>query len=136
MKKLAIAFCIISFSMPIFAAPTTIFKGRPITKISEGGTDRTVEQVAKDKAPNLACLISEIDGKYYWASRENVELIPTRGGAFTTYIATNGSGYIRVLEAEMKEAASLMSDAEIKFDYVEHLLIGLKSVTYYGVHSK
>ena len=45
---------------------------------------------------------------------------------------TNGSGYVRTIRPESKEAASLMGATEAQFDYVEHALIGLKSVTYYG----
>ncbi len=33
---------------------------------------------------------------------------------------------------DMKQAAALMGETEAKFDYVEHVLIGLKSVAYYG----
>jgi hypothetical protein len=32
----------------------------------------------------------------------------------------------------MKAAASLMGETEKRFDYAEHVLTGLKSVTYYG----
>jgi hypothetical protein len=40
---------------------------------------------------------------------------------------------VRVIFPEVKEAASLMfTETEAKFDYVEHLLIELRSVTYYG----
>lgn len=52
--------------------------------------------------------------------------------AFVTYVALNGSGYVRVIRPESKQAASLMGPTEEQFDYVEHLLIGLKSVSYYG----
>jgi hypothetical protein len=31
-----------------------------------------------------------------------------------------------------KEAASLLGKTEENFDYVEHLLAGLRSITYYG----
>ena len=50
-----------------------------------------------------------------------------------TYIAANGSGYVRVIKPAMKAAASLLGGASERYDYVEHLLIGLDSVTYYGV---
>lgn len=111
---------------------TTVFRGRPIIKISEGGVERVPEQIAREKAVNLECVISEIEGRYYWASRENIELRLTESGAFITFVATNGSGYVRIILPELKAAASLMSPTEEKFDYVEHILLGLRSVTYYG----
>jgi hypothetical protein len=110
----------------------TVFRGVPEVKISEGGYDRLVENLKRSEAINLTCVVSQIDGKYYWASRENRELVRREAGAFITYIAPDGSGYIRLIAPGSKENASLMSDAEAKYDYVEHLLVGLRSVTYYG----
>jgi hypothetical protein len=83
-------------------------------------------------AVNLRCVISEIDGRFYWASRDNKELTRHRGGSFVTYAAVDGSGYVRIIEPSFKAAASQMSLTESKFDYVEHLLLGLRSVTYHG----
>jgi hypothetical protein len=111
---------------------TTAFKGRPSVKVSEGGLERTPEQIARDRAVSLECVISQIGGSFYWASRENVELTRVDSGAFLTFVALNGSGYVRVVKPETKSAASLMSPTEERFDYVEHLVIGLRSVTYYG----
>lgn len=123
----------ILLSASAFGQAATVFKGRPTAKISEGGVSRIPEQLSRDQAVNLECAISEIGGRYYWASRENTELIRTESGAFITFVARNGSGYIRIIKPALKAAASLMSETEAKFDYVEHLLIGLASVTYYGV---
>ena len=69
---------------------------------------------------------------YYWASRENTELVRIDSGAFTTYVALTGAGYVRVIRTEQKQAASRANPTEASFDYVEHLVIGLRSVTYYG----
>lgn len=113
-------------------APTTVFKGRPSVKISEGGLERLPEPVARDKAVNLEIVISQIGDSYYWASRENTELIRLETGGYITFIALNGSGYVRILKPEAKKAAGLLNPTEGAFDYVEHLLIGLRSVTYYG----
>ena len=113
-----------------------MFTGVPEIKISEGGVNRVPETLTKNKAIKFKCTITKSDDKYYWTSRENVELIPIASGAFITYWAVNGSGYIRVVKSESKEELSklgaMAGDPEEKFDYVEHLLLGLKSVTYYG----
>ncbi|MGB7219280.1 MAG: hypothetical protein WBD07_10775 [Vicinamibacterales bacterium] len=110
---------------------TTVFRGRPSVKISEGGVERAPTQVTRDQAINLEC-ISQMGGSFYWASRENVELTRVESGSFITFSARNGSGYVRVVKSADKGAASLMSPTEERFDYVEHLIIGLRSVTYYG----
>jgi hypothetical protein len=111
----------------------TVFRGRPMIKVSEGGVDRVPEAVSRDRAPNLECVISQIGDQYYWASRENVRLVRTESGAFITFVAVNGSGYIRIVKPEDKSSAALMSPTEERFDYIEHLLIGLRTVTYFGL---
>ena len=136
MKKLLFAFIVLNFSASLRAQSVTVFKGQPTIKISEGGVERYVEKVTKGQASNLACIISEIGGQYYWASRENLELSEIKSGTFTTFFAKNGSGYVRILEPGMKKEASVAGGAESTYDYVEHLLIGLKSVTYYGLEAK
>jgi len=110
--------------------PVTVFKGIPQSRISEGGKEASVRQVLpRDVAVNVGVVISQIGDEYYWASRENTRLIAIDGGgAYVTYLAVNGSGYVRVVKPEMKIMTSLLSE----YDYVEHLLQGLNSVTYYG----
>lgn len=128
-----ISCCLASNPASAFAqAPTTVFKGVPNLKISEGGVERTPEPLANAVAVNLACVVSRIGDEYFWASRENVPLVMIESGAFITYLAVNGSGYVRVTKPELKAAVRQAGGAEAAFDYVEHLLIGLKSVTYYG----
>ena len=137
MKKAILAsiiFLIIAVSA--FAEQSIVFTGVPEIKISEGGVRRVPETLTKDKAIKFKCTITKADDKYYWASRENVELAPIASGAFITYWAINGSGYVRLVRPEMKgelrKLGAVAGDPEKKFDYVEHLLLGLKSVTYYG----
>ena len=59
-------------------------------------------------------------------------MIRVEAGAFVTFIAANGARYVRIINLSMKAAASQMSETEKRFDYVEHALVGLRSVTYYG----
>ncbi len=136
MKKAILTLILLTIAAPLFAKEMIIFMGVPEIKISEGGINRVPENITKDKAPKFKCTITKIDDKYYWTSRENVELIPIASGAFITYWTVNGSGYVRVVKPEMKEEikkiGAIVGDPEEKFDYVEHMLLGLKSVTYYG----
>ena len=109
------------------------FTGLPSVKISEGGVERIAERIEPSKAQNISCVIKEADGKFFWASRENKQLVKIDSrGAFLVFLAVDGSGYIRIIKPELKDAASLMSATEKSFDYIEHLLLGLRSVTYYG----
>jgi hypothetical protein len=86
----------------------------------------------RESAVNFECVISKIGQDYYWASRENRPMVRIEAGAFITFVALDGAGYVRMVAPGEKKTVSLMGDTEAKFDYVEHLLIGLKSVTYYG----
>ncbi len=131
MKKFLLVIVVLCHSSA-YAQSVTIFKGRPSIKISEGGSSRTPEKLESSKAANLLCIISKIGDEYFWASRENTPLSFFESGAFTTFVALNGSGYIRIIKNNSKQAASLMSETEKEFDYVEHLIIGLRNVTYYG----
>ena len=136
MKKIFLALIFLILASPLFAKEEIVFTGIPEIKISEGGISRIPETLSKSKAIEYKCTITKIDDKYYWTTRENIELIPISGGAFITFLAVNGSGYVRIVKPEMKEVTrefgKIMKDPEEKFDYVEHLLVGLKSVTYYG----
>ncbi len=117
----------------VFAKEEVVFTGIPSMKISEGGSFRTPAKISGAKSIENKCTITMLDDKYYWATRENVELVAlSGGGAFITFLAMNGSGYVRIIKPGMKEIAALMDVTEEEYDYVEHLLIGLKSVTYYG----
>ncbi len=114
------------------AQSRTVFSGIPEVKVTEVGVERTAEQLSRDKAANLGCVISAISGKYYWATRENKEMIRRSSGGFITFVAVDGSGYVRVIDAAAKPAASQMSPTEAQFDYVEHLVIGLRTISYFG----
>ena len=111
-----------------------LFVGYPVVKISEGGVDRVVQKMKGAESEEVKCVIvrSEKDKTYYWLSREKTELTPVVSGGFVTFIAKNGSGYIRVTSLEHADGVKLMGETESQYDYVEHLLLGLKSVTYYG----
>jgi hypothetical protein len=108
------------------------FTGIPSVKVSEGGIERNVEKVEKSKAMSVACIVKEIDGKFFWETRGNKPLLKIDSGAFVIFLAVDGSGYVRLIKPSLKEAASQMSNTEKNFDYIEHLILGLRAVTYYG----
>jgi len=135
MKILLVLSVFFLFTVSV-AQVETVFSGSPEIKVSEGGIERTPDIVSAKDATNLKCIISKIGDKYYWASRENKELIRFEAGAFITFVSPEGVGYVRIINSESKAIAALTSATEERFDYVEHLLIGLKSVTYYGIASQ
>ena len=108
------------------------FNGIPSVKVTEGGIERTAEKIEQSKSFSVACIVKEMDGKYFWETRGNKQLLKIDSGAFILFLAVDGSGYVRLIKPSLKEVASVMSNTEKNFDYVEHLTLGLRSVTYYG----
>jgi hypothetical protein len=123
------------------AQAVTVFFGIPEVKVGEVAIDRVpknafllrlwtkllqmnapkVEVIDSDRAADLACVISRIGDSYYWASRENKEMIRIASEGFVTFLSVDGSGYVRFTQGPVR-----------RFGYMEHLLTGLRSVTYYG----
>jgi hypothetical protein len=118
-----------------FSSDEVTFTGIPSIKIlNENGKNSSPEKLPQDKAIEYKCSITKKGDKYYWNTRENVELIPAQSGIYTTYMAINGSGYIRIIDPEAKKA--LFKDEELPYNYMEHLLLGLSTITYYGETTK
>ncbi|PUE35528.1 hypothetical protein [Limnohabitans sp. Hippo4] len=113
-------------------AQSTTFTGLPSIKITESGVERSAEKLDRATASSLSCVIKEKDGKFYWETRGNKPLLKIDSNAFVIYFAVDGSGYVRVLKPEFKQTAAI-SATEKNYDYVEHMLLGLRTVTYYGV---
>ena len=114
-------------------AQSTTFTGLPTVKITEGGVERSAEKLDRATASTLFCVINEKDGKFYWETRGNKPLLKIDSNAFVIYLAVDGSGYVRVLKPEFKKAAASISATEKNYDYVEHMLLGLRTITYYGI---
>jgi hypothetical protein len=129
-KKIIITFLFLLFANSCYAQ-SFIFNGKPSLKIV-GGVERDVEKLDKTKSNNSICVIKEIDGKYYWQTRENKPLMMVESGAFIIFYPIDGSGYIRIINPTFKDAASLMSSTEKTYDYIEHIVLGLRTITYYG----
>ena len=71
---------------------------------------------------------------YLWASRNNVPLVKQESGAYVTYVANTGAGYIRVLNPAMRRAVQSMptEQRDKEFLYMEHMVNQLGSITYFG----
>lgn len=125
-----------------FANESIVLNGSPKMKISEGGLSRYAEKLNSEQSAKAKCIISTSGNKFYWTSRNGTELMRIDGGgAYITYQAINGAGYVRVIKPlyidTFRKTGNSSDDApELYFDYVEHLLIGLKAITYYGEMSK
>lgn len=124
--KTIIHIAILSFLFPIYAyaqndATTVIISGSPIKKDMSDieGTEQV--ELTKNEQINYRLEIFKKGKIYYWASRENKELIYSKSGEFYNFVEPNGAGYIRIVKTEKG------------IIYMEHLTTALKNITYWGV---
>ena len=98
-----------------------IFSGLPIKK--DMSDIEGTEQVGLTKSEqwNYRLEIIKKGNKYYWASRENKELLYSKSGDFYNFVEPNAAGYIRIIRTEKGVL------------YMEHLTIALKNITYWGI---
>lgn len=52
------------------------------------------------------------NGRFYWATRDNIEVEKVRSGIFITYFALNGTGYVRTVDKELVKTALVKSVLE------------------------
>lgn len=111
-----------------------VFEGYPSKKIEITEQATASYDVSKSKAREFKVVIEREGGVYYWRSRENLRLVRTESGVYITYLAANGSGYVRVLSDGMREVYKMLPDEEKQkyYIYMEHLIHQLGSITYYG----
>jgi len=64
----------------------------------------------------------------------SISLERIESGAYITYAAESGAGYVRVINPSMRSAIKSLPTAqqEKEFVYVEHLVGRLGSVAYFG----
>ena len=107
------------------------FKGIPVIKQyvyppSQVTGKLSVKLDSKEKQ-TYRLVISKIGDRYYWATRENREMVLTILGVYLNYIAIDGSGYVRVI---MPRANKIVG---FKYDYVEFLFNQMGAITYFGL---
>ena len=110
-----------------FSANTTaderiVFSGAPISKVESTVQSSDHFVLEEPQRIEYRVLVTEIDDKYYWASRENKELFLIQRGNFVFFVAP-GNGYIKI---------SIDGDGN-QYLYMEHLTLALNSITYWGV---
>ena len=63
--------------------------------------------------------IKKVNGVYYWVSRKETVLNKINSGIYDIYVSPEGAGYVKV---------NNQTD-----EYIEHVHLGLKTITYYGI---
>ena len=119
---LIISFTVLmSFAQSNGQSASSVVNGSPIKKVMSDIEGTESVTVSEKELPSYRLLITKKDKKYIWASRENKDLIFSKNGAFYDFVEPNGRGYIRV------------SITDGKCLYMEHLTLGFKNITYWGI---
>jgi|GEM_PF-910858 hypothetical protein len=108
-----------------------VLDGVALVRISETGSNRIVETLQEEVA-EVTSVVQKIGDRYLWTTRDNTELRRYDHGTFITYVAEDGSGYIRVFDQDMRTMFDGLNELDGVFDYLEHFPLGLTTVTYYG----
>lgn len=98
-----------------------VFVGEPIAKVVMSGEKAYRTALTVSEQSEFQSVIIEKAGRYFWKTREMKELERSESGRFITYFATDGKGYIKV-----------DSNASQTTGYIEHLSLGLNTITYQG----
>ena len=78
-----------------------VLDGVALVRISETGSNRIVETL-EEQVEEVTSVVQKIGDRYLWATRGNTELRRYDHGTFITYVAEDGSGYIRVFDQDMR----------------------------------
>ncbi|NIT12956.1 MAG: hypothetical protein GTN99_01530 [Candidatus Dadabacteria bacterium] len=124
----------ISFLCLSASAGEVVFEGYPTKKVEVTEQASDTYELSNSQSSEYKVIIMREGDKYYWSTRNNIQLVPTRSGIYITFIAVNGAGYVRTLEEELQELFKMMPEEEQKkqYLYIEHLIHQLGSITYYG----
>ena len=119
---------------PVAAQERVAFEGRPIKKVQVSFDSVLESYLTGDEGLAFSVRIVEQNGRFYWASREMKEMQRDESGAYITYHALDGSGYVRVAGPMLSDLLPLLPPDMRRGDveYMEHLITQFASITYYG----
>lgn len=122
------------FIAPLASAAEMEFEGRPSVKVEVSEGAAQAQPVPPQRAREFGVKVMRSGSGYVWASRNNVPLTKHESGAYVTYVATTGAGYVRVLSPAMRKALQALppEQREKEYVYMEHMVNQLGSITYYG----
>ncbi len=125
MKKIIIfSLFVLMFGKISYAQDQTIvLNGLPLIQNKASFENSSNAKMTESQSNEYRLLIIKHGDNYFWASRNNKQLILRISGAFHIFIEPGGAGYIKIMNSD--EGAL----------YMEHMSIGLQTVTYWGMAS-
>jgi hypothetical protein len=104
---------------PVIPPNASTLEGVPAVRLDAKKDGALRRALDSDEAAKQALKIRVVDGKYFWATREDVPLTLTTAGEFT-YLTAEPGQYIRLRKVNNK------------IEYVEHVDKEWESVTWWG----
>jgi hypothetical protein len=113
------------------AAAQLVLDASPTVKVESSMAKTTRFALSKKEQIEYRLTIVQREGRYYWASRKNTELVLHRASdAVHFFIALNGAGYVKVIDTlRLPEA---IRPEGLRFRYVEHMGLLDNTITYWG----
>ena len=109
------------------AESTVALYGSPLVKIESGQDGTELVSMSPSQRQEFHVGIVKRDGRYFWSTREDRELLHTQSGAYHLFIDPLGGGYVKV-----EVTSLLLPDSDTPIRYIEHLSLGLATLTYWG----
>jgi len=97
-----------------------VLKGTPIIQNKSSVEESGNFPLTESQQAESRLIITKKGQKYYWTTRQDRELTKHESGMYTIFLETKGAGYVKA----MKTADKVI--------YMEHLSIGLETITYWG----
>ena len=128
MRKI-LALLLIATAPFAFADESIVFVGTPASRVIASDEDAKRETLEGKEAVDMQLVIVKRDGKYYWRSREDRELLHFAAGAMHFFIAP--SGYIKIMDTS--SIAALLDEKPPRYMYFEIVSQLLTTLTYHGI---
>ncbi len=137
MRSILLLLLVAASALPVTARAqdyTVVFEGRPLRKLEASFESAVPTTLGSDDAFTYSVRIVQRQNKYYWASRDMRQLARHEAGAYITFSALDGTGYIRIGVPMLLDLRDVLPENQRKREigYVEHLLTQFSSITYYG----
>ena len=110
-----------SLTSPAFADHITIASGIPIKKMLCDINGCQQIPITQQNQSGFRMSIVSFKDSFFWGSRDKKPLIASYSKEFYSFVAPGGEGYIKI------------STEDGKTVYVEHMTLGFKNITYWGV---
>ena len=130
MTRISVALLVLFLTAPSMAAETSVLNATPLSRVNSSDTNTKREALSSAQQQEFRIVIKKIDGKYFWASRENRELFYTLSGAFHIFIDPRSGAYVKVFDKNF--LAESLRDPGPRFIYLEHNHLWLNTITYWG----